>query len=368
LALRTSKAAPAVAKGPGEKSGFSASLIEWQARYGRSGLPWQDTRDPYRVWLSEIMLQQTQVGTVIPYYERFLQRFPTVQSLAAADLDAVLALWGGLGYYSRARNLHAAARTVMERHGGAFPATREELEDLPGIGRSTAAAISAFAFGAREAILDGNVKRVLARHFAIPGFTGDKRVENGMWELAESLLPAQGIEIYTQAVMDLGATVCVRSRPACLACPVAGTCLARARGQTADFPGARPRKAVPLRHTAMLLLMQSGQILLEKRPATGVWGGLWCLPEMPQDADAVSYCADRFGVHVASARDLAMITHTFTHFTLNIRPVVCHVRELMPRAAEPARRWVAPGDTSDYGVPAPVKKLLAVACDFEPER
>ena len=254
-------------------SALSRRLVRWQARHGRHGLPWQRTRDPYRIWLSEVMLQQTQVATVIPYYRRFLARFPDVKALAAAELDDVLALWSGLGYYARARNLHAAAQAVVEAHGGRFPRTRETLESLPGLGRSTAAAIAVFAFGRREAILDGNVKRVLARHFAVRGFPGDKRVETRLWMLAESQLPAKNVEAYTQALMDLGAGVCTRTRPACSKCPLKETCKSYARGKAEAYPEPRPRRDRPLRSTSMLLLLREGEVLLEKRPPAGVQSG-----------------------------------------------------------------------------------------------
>src|SRR5205823_4188557 len=253
-------------------STLAGRLIRWQARHGRHDLPWQQTRDPYRIWLSEVMLQQTQVATVIPYYERFLARFPDVKSLAGAHLDDVLALWSGLGYYSRARNLRAAARILVESWGGRFPRTREALASLPGVGRSTAAAIAVFAFGEREAILDGNVKRVLARHFAVRGFPGERRVVNRLWKLAESQVPEKDVERYTQALMDLGAGVCTRTRPACASCPLRASCEARSEGKAEAYPRPRPRNPVPLRKTAMLLLLRGGEVLLEKRPPAGLWG------------------------------------------------------------------------------------------------
>jgi len=339
-------------------SDFARRLVRWQARHGRHDLPWQGTRDAYRIWLSEIMLQQTQVATVIPYYGRFLARFPDVESLAAAELDDVLALWSGLGYYSRARNLHAAARTVMKDHDGRFPREREALASLPGVGRSTAAAIAVFAFGAREAILDGNVKRVLSRQFAVRGYPGEARVEARLWALAESLLPERNAARYTQALMDLGAAVCTRARPACAECPVSASCKARARGKVAAYPSPRPRKPLPVRNATMLLLVDRGELLLEKRPPTGVWGGLWCLPEMPENADPREYCERRFGLRVADSRRLAPLRHGFTHFTLDIVPVVCPVSARAPRLSEPGRLWVAREDAAQAAVPAVVRKLL----------
>ena len=339
-------------------SEFATKLVRWQARHGRRGLPWQGTRDPYRIWLSEIMLQQTQVATVVPYYERFIAHFPDVESLARAPLDDVLVLWSGLGYYSRARNLHAAAQAVAETHGGKFPRTREALALLPGVGRSTAAAIAVFAFGAREAILDGNVKRVLSRQFAVRGDPGEKRVENRLWKFSESLLPARNIERYTQGLMDLGAALCARLRPACARCPVRTSCTAHAQGDAEAYPRPRPRKSMPAKATAMLLLMREGEVLLEKRPPSGIWGGLWCLPEMAAELNPQDYCNRRFGVKVASAKRLPVLRHGFTHFMLNITPVVCQVGASRI-AAEPGQLWLPPEDAAQAAVPAPVRKLLS---------
>jgi A/G-specific adenine glycosylase len=310
------------------------------------------------VWLSEIMLQQTQVGTVIPYYERFLARFPDVAHLARASLEDVLRLWAGLGYYSRARNLHRAARAIVEQHGGTFPEHRVALEALPGIGRSTAAAIAVFAFGAREAILDGNVKRVLARHFAVSGFPGDKAVEHALWSLAESLVPARSVQTYTQALMDLGATVCTRASPGCGRCPLASSCAALARGQVASYPAPRPRRRTPVRTVAMLLLLHEGNILLEKRPPSGIWGGLWSLPEMPAEGDTRAHCAAHLGCEIGTPVALQPLRHGFTHFTLDILPCRCEVRRLVPRAEERGRAWFTLEQAGDAGVPAPVKRLL----------
>jgi len=339
-------------------SALASRLIRWQVRHGRHDLPWQGTRDPYRIWLSEVMLQQTQVTTVIPYYERFLARFPDVKSLAVAQLDEVLALWSGLGYYSRARNLHAAAQAVAESNGGRFPRTSKALAALPGVGRSTAAAIAVFAFGEREAILDGNVKRVLARHFAVRGYPGGKQVENRLWKLAESQVPEKGIERYTQALMDLGAGVCTRARPACARCPLRASCEARLEGKVEAYPRRRPRKPVPLRKTAMLLLLREGEVLLEKRSPVGLWGGLWCLPEISPRADPRDYCRRRLGARLASAKRLPLLQHGFTHFTLNITPVVCQVASASPCASEPGQIWLPLEEAAGAAVPAPVRKLL----------
>ena len=310
------------------------------------------------MWLSEIMLQQTQVGTVIPYYERFLARFPDVAGLARASLEDVLRLWAGLGYYSRARNLHRAARTIVDEHGGMFPTNREALEALPGIGRSTAAAIAAIAFGAHEAILDGNVKRVLARHFAVGGFAGTRAVENTLWSLAESLLPARSIETYTQALMDIGAMVCTRASPGCGQCPLASSCVALARGRVAAYPAPRPRRTRPVRSVGMLVLLRDGEVLLEKRPPTGIWGGLWSFPELPVDGDVGAHCAAQLGCEVDSPVALEPLRHGFTHFTLDIRPFRCDVRRVKTRARQPGMAWFTPKQVENGAVPVPVRKLL----------
>ena len=264
---------------------FARRLVAWQRTHGRHDLPWQRTRDPYRIWLSEIMLQQTQVATVIPYYERFLAAFPDVRALAAASEDRVLEHWSGLGYYRRAHHLHAAAKAIVAEHRGAFPRDVDTLATLPGIGRTTASAIAAFAFGARAAILDGNVKRVLARHRGIAGYPGAPKTRGQLWRIADSLLPERDIETYTQALMDLGATICTRSAPRCGDCPVAGDCVARIEERIATLPSPRPRKALPQRAVRALVIERAGTILFEKRPAAGIWGGLWSLPEAGVEAD-----------------------------------------------------------------------------------
>ncbi|SIT36902.1 A/G-specific adenine glycosylase [Paraburkholderia ribeironis] len=342
---------------------FSARLIAWQRQHGRHDLPWQNTRDPYRIWLSEIMLQQTQVSTVIPYYARFVARFPDVAALAAAPVDDVMALWAGLGYYTRARNLHRCAQVVVEQHGGAFPASVDELAALPGIGRSTAAAIASFAFGARATILDGNVKRVLARVFGVEGFPGEKKVENAMWTLAESLLPSHAtdhdVSSYTQGLMDLGATLCVRGKPDCLRCPFAVDCVANVTGRQRELPTARPKKAVPTRRTWMLVLRDGNAVMLEKRPPSGIWGGLWSLPEATDEA-ALAERARAFGSD-GVVSPLASLTHVFTHFKLDIEPRLAQLdRRVGGLAAlgDADTAWVALSDLNSFGVPAPVRKLL----------
>ena len=316
---------------------FAQQLVTWQRRHGRRGLPWQDTRDPYRVWLSEVMLQQTQVAAVIPYYERFLARFPDVEALAAASEDEVLRLWSGLGYYARGRNLHAAAKRVA-RSG--FPKTAQGIAELPGIGRSTAAAIAVFAFGERAAILDGNVTRVLARCFGIEG-------KKDQWRLAERLLPARALGAYTQGLMDLGATVCTRANPDCGRCPVARRCVARREGRIAELPAPRVRKALPTRRATWLVLLHGREVLLERRPGTGIWGGLWVFPESSA------------GYEIKKRKRLAAFEHGFTHFRLKVQPIRCELRRVPPRAEAPGRMWLALEDAVAAAVPAPVRTLLS---------
>jgi A/G-specific adenine glycosylase len=346
-------------KKPSQAAGvFATRIIRWHKHHGRHDLPWQGTRDPYRIWVSEIMLQQTQVSAVIPYFKRFMTSFPTVASLAGASSDAVMQHWSGLGYYSRARNLHAAAKMIQSEHSGCFPQSAEEIAILPGIGRSTAAAIAAFAFGERTAILDGNVKRVLCRAFGIDGFPGESAVEKKLWSLAESLLPETDIEIHTQALMDLGATVCTRGKPACGICPLAGDCVANLEGRTDTLPTPRPRKTVPARSTTMLVLVHDGRVLLELRPQSGIWGGLWSLPEAEAGADLEAMCSLRFGIRLDSAQPLPSVRHGFTHFTLDIQPMLCRADGIATALAEPGYRWFAPEEIAGAGLPAPVKRLL----------
>jgi len=340
------------------RTNFAARLLAWHKRHGRHDLPWQGTRDAYRIWVAEIMLQQTQVSAVIPYYRRFLARFPDIAALAGAEQDEVLRLWSGLGYYSRARNLQRAAQLITERHGGAFPRALESIEALPGIGRSTAAAIAAFAYGTRAAILDGNVKRVLARHFAVAGFPGEKRVESLLWQLAEEQLPLRAIGRYTQAMMDLGATLCTRAKPACGKCPVAQSCRALALARVRDFPAPRPAKAVPTRATHMLLLLKDGEVLLEKRPPTGIWGGLWSLPEFADAAGARAHCRSHYGCIIAAPQALAPLAHGFTHFKLMIQPLLCRVVKLIPAAREAGLVWLTLEEAHGAAIPVPVRKLL----------
>jgi A/G-specific adenine glycosylase len=336
---------------------FASRVVRWQRVHGRRDLPWQGTRDAYRIWLSEIMLQQTQVSTVIPYFERFLARFPDVGALARAKEDDVLALWSGLGYYARARNLHRAAREVVDRFEGVFPRHFDDLVTLPGIGRSTAGAIAAFASGERRPILDGNVRRVLARHAGIAGDPASAGVLAKLWDEAESRLPRSGLDAYTQGMMDLGAGVCTVRRPACDACPVHVDCVARLTDRVGELPGKRIRAAPRRRHVAMLVVVSRGEVLLEKRPASGIWGGLWSLPEIEPGADA-GKAARAWGVTVARVTPLEPFEHAFTHFTLEVSPLRVDVRKAVPIAAERGATWLPLSDLQGAALPSPVRKLL----------
>ena len=346
-----------------EDPSFSADVIAWQKVHGRHVLPWQNTRDAYRIWLSEIMLQQTQVAAVLAYYARFLERFPTLQDLAAAPSEDVMAQWSGLGYYTRARNLHACAKRVVADYDGVFPGDPALLADLPGIGRSTAAAIAAFSVGARAAIMDGNVKRVFARVFGIDEYPGAKPVEDAMWRRAVALLPEQGIESYTQGLMDLGATLCTRSSPDCGRCPLQARCVAHAQGRTAELPVRKPKKAVPEKQVSMLVLIDGGEVLLEQRPDSGIWGGLLSLPEVDGhgacgavDVDAVAAFASRFG-GVEEVQTWLELVHVFTHYKLHILPFQV---TLGARAITDERyQWWKLSEIATAPLPAPVKKLLS---------
>lgn len=308
------------------------------------------------------MLQQTQVGSVIPYYERFIAEFPDVTALAAAPLERVLELWSGLGYYSRARNLHRAAATVVETHGGRFPRAPALLAELPGVGRSTAAAIAAFAFGVHAPILDGNVKRVLARHRAIEGYPGLPRVEKILWEAAAALLPPAGSRVpigsYTQALMDLGSTVCTRTRPACLPCPVRGDCAALREDRVGELPAPRPTRVQPHRSAQLLVIELAGEILFERRPATGVWAGLWSLPEAEPGADIGAVLGARFGLEAGPAVSLEPIEHAFSHYRLTLLPLHIRVHRGQALAEDPGSLWLTPSDAIGAAVPAPIRRLL----------
>jgi A/G-specific adenine glycosylase len=341
-------------------------LLEWYDAHGRHDFPWQRARTPYSAWVAEVMLQQTQAVTVTPYYERFMQRFPTLAALALAELDDVLKLWSGLGYYARARNLWRAARVVAATHGGEVPATFEALHALPGIGRSTAGAILAQAFGQRWPILDGNVKRVLARHHAVAGWPGERHVQQALWLHAEAHTPQERLADYTQAIMDLGATVCTRARPACTTCPLVATCAAAAAGTQARHPAPRPKRARAQRRVAVLVVQDpEGRVLLERRPAQGVWGGLYSLPELPADAAAHEWCERAVGAGVAAERELAVIAHAFTHFDLDLAPRLLRLRSAPSAVMDRADwLWYKPGTELGVGVPAPVAALLEDAAQL----
>lgn len=335
---------------------FALRIVAWQQVHGRHDLPWQNTHDPYRIWLSEIMLQQTQVAAVIPYYERFLQRFPDLRALADATEDEVLAHWSGLGYYARGRNLHRAARHVCEQHDGIFPRDFETVLALPGIGPSTAAAICVFAYGACHPILDGNVKRVLARHQGIPGYPGEKKVEERLWDRAQALLATGNVEAYTQGLMDLGAAICLRQAPRCSACPVAQDCVAYSNDLIAAFPASRPSKPLPQRETTFLVLLDGNDVLLQKRPAPGIWGALWCFPETSDEALAAD--ALRFTVEAGEATLLAPVEHGFTHFRLRIYPMLVHAKRRASLLADQGVMWVGVEAALGCAIPQPVRSLL----------
>ena len=336
---------------------FSSRLVSWQRQYGRHDLPWQGG-DAYHVWLSEIMLQQTQVATVIPYYQRFISSFPTLVVLAAATEEQVLTHWSGLGYYARGRNLHASAQIVVEQYGGEFPREFEKIIELPGIGRSTAAAICALAYHQRCAILDGNVKRLLARYCGIEGWTSDKKIETQLWQQAEALLPKQNVAIYTQALMDMGATICTRSKPNCADCPVLSGCIAAKTNRVAELPTPRPRKAVLERYTTFLLLKHDSDILLEKRPGSGIWGGLWCPPQLEDGQEPVANYLQRNGMEVSSRTELETFSHTFTHFRLRITPVLLHLAHKPKQVRQTGSLWVDVEDALQAAIPTPVRKVL----------
>jgi A/G-specific adenine glycosylase len=344
---------------PTAQSAIAAQLIAWQQRAGRHDLPWQTHRTPYRVWVSEIMLQQTQVVTVIPYYERFMQRFPDVACLAAAPLDEVLHLWSGLGYYARARNLHRAAQRVCSEFGGELPVSFEALASLPGIGRSTAGAILALSRGARHAILDGNARRVLARYFAVEGAVDEPGTRAQLWELAERCTPQAQLPEYTQAIMDLGATLCLRRAPRCAECPLAAGCSARRSARQHELPAQRSRRARPTRRAFMVLAQRhDGSVWLERRPESGVWGGLWCLPEFASAAAAHAYVDSVLGGSRRAPAVLPAVAHAFTHFDLEITPLL--VRCAGERAVLEAGStlWYDLRAPATVGLPAPICRLL----------
>jgi A/G-specific adenine glycosylase len=340
---------------------FSKQMLQWFERNGRKDLPWQRDPTPYRVWISEIMLQQTQVATVIPYFQRFLARFPRVQALADAPEDDVLHHWSGLGYYARARNLHKAAQQVRDEHAGRFPTAFEAVQALPGIGRSTAGAILSLALGQRHPILDGNVKRVLARCFAVEGWPGRAAVQKRLWQLAEQQLPAEACRQYNQSLMDLGALVCTRTTPDCAACPLASRCQALAQGDPDAYPQPRPKRSLPTRQVRMLVLRNPrGEVLMQKRPPTGVWGGLWSFPECPQEQRPQDWCREKLGVEGDEIRDLPPFRHTLSHFHMQIEGIEIGLHREPARVMDdPGLVWYKLDAPDPRGLAAPVARMLA---------
>ncbi|HHJ81342.1 MAG TPA: adenine DNA glycosylase [Candidatus Tenderia electrophaga] len=342
---------------------FSRQLLSWFDKHGRKDLPWQDNPTPYRVWVSEIMLQQTQVATVIPYFERFMQRFPDVLALANAKQDEVLHLWTGLGYYARGRNLHKAAQMIRDEFNGEFPTDLHQVISLPGIGPSTAGAILSLALGQQQTILDGNVKRVLARYHAIEGWPGTAAIEKQMWQRAEQHTPGTNNAAYTQAIMDLGATLCRRSKPLCPLCPQKDDCEALAQNLQNQLPTSRPKKKIPVKTTTMLMLDNgAGKLLLQQRPATGIWGGLWSFPELaqanPSNADIQQWCQRELGHQIRISQRWPIVRHTFSHFHLDIEPVWLHSEQAQNQIADTKTTWFCSTTPANIGLAAPVKQLL----------
>jgi A/G-specific adenine glycosylase len=341
------------------KPSFSRRLLAWYDRHGRKTLPWKRKRDAYRIWVSEIMLQQTQVTTVSPYFERFMARFPDVRSLARAKLDEVLHLWTGLGYYARARNLHKAAQRIVDEHAGKFPRDFEAVADLPGVGRSTAGAILALAFDQRHPILDGNVKRVLARYHAIETPLNKRETETQMWQLAETHTPRARVADYTQAIMDLGATLCTRTKPQCPACPLRGDCRGWRTGAPQDFPVRQAARQTPVKATQMLMIRDArGRVLLARRPPAGLWGGLWGFPECI-NCDARQWCRKTFGLDIRTESPWPTLRHSFSHFHLDITPIPARLVGGTDRAMENAETvWYNVRRPDRRGLSAPVQRLL----------
>ncbi|WKX27985.1 A/G-specific adenine glycosylase [Tatumella ptyseos] len=339
-----------------ESSAFAHQVLTWYHQFGRKTLPWQQEKTPYKVWLSEVMLQQTQVTTVIPYFERFMAQFPSVAELSAAPIDHVLHLWTGLGYYARARNLHKAACQVMSEHQGQFPETFEQVVALPGVGRSTAGAILSLSLGQHHAILDGNVKRVLARYFAVEGWPGQRDVENKLWALSEAVTPQQEVAAFNQAMMDLGAMVCTRSRPKCELCPLNEGCIAHAQHNWQDYPGKKTKKDLPTREAWLLLLQLDEQVLLEKRPSLGIWGGLYSFPQFSDRLEMEEWLLQR-GIK-AKQQQLNSFKHTFSHFHLQIIPVRIELSTMTALMEESVTLWYNLTQPQSVGLAAPVQRIL----------
>ncbi len=339
-------------------SEFASRLIAWQKMHGRHDLPWQNTVDPYAIWVSEIMLQQTQVAAVIGYYSKFMARFPSIAALASASQEEVLQYWSGLGYYSRARNLHQAAITIEQKFKGIFPENFEAMQTLSGIGRTTAAAIAAFAFGQNQTILDGNVKRVLTRHFLIEGWAGAPAIEKKLWQLAQTLLPENDMVAYTQGLMDLGATVCTKSKPKCYLCPQIDFCQAYQEQRVHTLPTPKPRKIIPHKETTMLVLIQQEKVLLVRRPAAGIWGGLLSLPEAEDHENMIEFVEKNYGKMTHNFNYLPKFTHTFTHFKLHIQPIKLHFSPLMPIVLDEKTVLMPISEAVEAGIAAPIRKIL----------
>jgi A/G-specific adenine glycosylase len=357
---RTAAATDGATAGQLQQASFATRLLAWHDVHGRHDLPWQHPRTPYRVWVSEVMLQQTQVATVVGYFEHFMAALPTLPALAAAELDAVLALWSGLGYYSRARNLHRAARVCVEQYGGQLPVDPVALAALPGIGRSTAAAIAAQAHGTRVAILDGNVRRVLARHAGIDGEVERRETLERLWAEADARLPETRMADYTQAIMDFGATCCRPRQPECLRCPVADDCIALATARVTELPRRRPARRTPVRQTLMLVARDAeGRLLLERRPPSGIWGGLWSLPEAADAAAAREVLAPHARIDWDAAAHLSPFTHAFTHFRLEVTPLALAAHPRDDGVSEDQLRWIKPREALSLGLPQPVRRLIA---------
>jgi A/G-specific adenine glycosylase len=337
---------------------FADAVIEWQKNHGRHDLPWQNTTDPYAIWVSEIMLQQTQVTAVIGYYATFMQRFPDIATLANATQEQVLQSWSGLGYYSRARNLHNAAQTIVDEFNGTFPTEFDDIQRLSGIGRSTAAAISTFALNRPQPILDGNVKRVFARHFSIEGWTGKPAIQQKLWAIAERENPSEDAIAYTQGLMDLGSSICTRSKPKCSHCPLNKSCQALTNNQTQSLPTPKPKKALPQKETTMLIIRMGKEILLEKRPQKGIWAGLWSLPEIGMEAIANEVAQQRFSLTTEADEPLAMVNHVFTHYKLAITPQPLQVVSPPKQKEKAGYIWMGIEDAIDAAIPTPIRNIL----------
>ena len=339
---------------------FSDRVLAWFDKHGRHDLPWQLEQTPYRVWISEIMLQQTQVVTVIPYFERFIKAFSEVETLANGNLDQVLHHWTGLGYYARARNIHKAAKIIDKEYQGKFPSSLDEMMTLPGIGRSTAGAILSLAYEKRHPILDGNVKRVLSRYHGVEGWPGNKKVEEELWYYAELHTPNKSVRNYTQAIMDLGATLCVRRNPTCDVCPLTKDCFARKSARQHDFPVSKPKKTVPNKETIFAIIENAkGEVLLQQRPPTGIWGGLWCFPEFSTDESITDKIKKKYGFKIKQQTEYKYFKHTFSHFHLMIRPVHIKLAGQVTTVNEKGvSTWLNPAKDSSLGLPAPVVSLL----------